>query len=39
MHYTSVENIMKVIRPLFLDELEEAFELRHTTVSPSLTDC
>ncbi|MFN8150272.1 MAG: DNA methyltransferase [Solirubrobacterales bacterium] len=25
MHYTSVENIMKVIRPLFLDELEEAF--------------
>ncbi|WP_172197974.1 class I SAM-dependent DNA methyltransferase, partial [Campylobacter sp. RM16188] len=22
MHYTSVENIMKVIRPLFLDELE-----------------
>lgn len=26
MHYTSVENIMKVIRPLFLDELESAFE-------------
>jgi type II restriction/modification system DNA methylase subunit YeeA len=26
MHYTSVENIMKVIRPLFLDELEEAFD-------------
>lgn len=25
MHYTSVENIMKVIRPLFLDELEEEF--------------
>ena len=25
MHYTSVENIMKVIRPLFLDDLEEAF--------------
>lgn len=24
MHYTSVENILKVIRPLFLDELEEA---------------
>lgn len=23
MHYTSVENIMKVIRPLFLDELKE----------------
>ena len=26
MHYTSVENIMKVIRPLFLDDLHEAFE-------------
>lgn len=26
MHYTSVENIMKVIRPLFLDDLEEAFD-------------
>jgi hypothetical protein len=26
MHYTSVPNIMKVIRPLFLDELEEEFE-------------
>lgn len=25
MHYTSVENIMKVIRPLFLDDLDEAF--------------
>ena len=25
MHYTSVENIMKVLRPLFLDELEEAW--------------
>lgn len=25
MHYTSVENIMKVIRPLFLDELQEAY--------------
>jgi hypothetical protein len=25
MHYTSVENIMKVIRPLFLDELQSAF--------------
>lgn len=25
MHYTSVENIMKVIRPLFLDGLEEEF--------------
>ena len=26
MDYTSVSNIMKVIRPLFLDELEEEFE-------------
>lgn len=26
MHYTSVENILKVIRPLFLDELYEEFE-------------
>ena len=26
MHYTSVENIMKVIRPLFLDELRSAFD-------------
>ena len=26
MHYTSVPNIEKVIRPLFLDELEEEFE-------------
>ncbi|HEV2755209.1 MAG TPA: DNA methyltransferase [Actinomycetota bacterium] len=26
MHYTSVENIMKVIRPLFLDDLNEALE-------------
>lgn len=26
MHYTSVENIMKVIRPLFLDDLHQAFE-------------
>ncbi len=25
MHYTSVENIMKVIRPLFLDELEKIY--------------
>lgn len=29
MHYTSVENIMKVIRPLFLDGLEAAFRLAH----------
>ena len=26
MHYTSVPNIMKVINPLFLDELKEEFE-------------
>jgi len=26
MHYTSVSNIMKVIEPLFLDELNEQFE-------------
>ena len=26
MHYTSVPNIMKVINPLFLDELKESFE-------------
>ncbi|HTN07953.1 DNA methyltransferase [Agriterribacter sp.] len=26
MHYTSVPNILKLIRPLFLDELYEAFE-------------
>lgn len=26
MHYTSVENIQKLIKPLFLDELYEAFE-------------
>jgi hypothetical protein len=26
MHYTSVPNIMKVIKPLFLDELTEEFE-------------
>lgn len=26
MHYTSVENILKLIKPLFLDELKEEFE-------------
>ncbi|HAO06405.1 MAG TPA: SAM-dependent methyltransferase [Chryseobacterium sp.] len=26
MHYTSVPNILKLIKPLFLDELHEAFE-------------
>lgn len=30
MHYTSVENIKKLIRPLFLDELYEAFETAKT---------
>jgi len=30
MHYTSVENIMKVIRPLFLDELQSAFDAADT---------
>ena len=30
MHYTSVENILKVIRPLFLDDLHEHFETANT---------
>ncbi len=30
MHYTSVENIMKVIRPLFLDDLHERFDQADT---------
>jgi hypothetical protein len=30
MHYTSVENIMKVIRPLFLDDLRQAYETADT---------
>jgi hypothetical protein len=30
MHYTSVMNIMKVIRPLFLDELQSAFDAADT---------
>jgi len=30
MHYTSVENIMKVIRPLFLDDLQGAFDAADT---------
>lgn len=30
MHYTSVPNILKVIKPLFLDELEEEFEKCNT---------
>jgi type II restriction/modification system DNA methylase subunit YeeA len=30
MHYTSVENILKLIKPLFLDELYEEFEKSKT---------
>jgi hypothetical protein len=30
MHYTSVENILKVIRPLFLNELQSAFDIADT---------
>ncbi|HEV3094950.1 MAG TPA: DNA methyltransferase [Solirubrobacteraceae bacterium] len=30
MHYTSVENILKVIRPLFLDALEDEFDKADT---------
>lgn len=37
MHYTSVENIMKVIRPLFLDDLHQSFEL--LTRGPSWSAC
>ena len=33
MHYTSVPNIMKVIEPLFLDELNEEFENAKHNVS------
>lgn len=32
MHYTSVENIMKVIRPLFLDELQSALHVADTKI-------
>lgn len=32
-HYTSEENIMKVIKPLFLDELWDEFEAVKTTVA------
>ena len=34
MHYTSVENIQKLIKPLFLDELYEAYE--NATTVPQL---
>ena len=37
MHYTSVENIMKVIRPLFLDDLQDAFDAADTKAK--LSDC
>jgi hypothetical protein len=33
MHYTSVENILKLIKPLFLDELYEEFENATTSTS------
>lgn len=33
MHYTSVPNIMKVIKPLFLDELYQEFEAAKHSVS------
>lgn len=32
MHYTSVPNIMKVIKPLFLDDLNDAFERAYDSV-------
>ena len=32
MHYTSVENIKKLIKPLFLDELESEFEKRKDSI-------
>ncbi len=31
MHYTSVPNIMKLIRPLFLDDLDDEFKLARET--------
>lgn len=34
MHYTSVENILKLIKPLFLDELYEAYD--NATTVPQL---
>ena len=33
MHYTSVENILKLIKPLFLDELYEEFEKAKTVTN------
>ncbi len=32
MHYTSVENILKVLNPLFLDDLEERYEAAEDSV-------
>ena len=37
MHYTSIENIHKVIDPLFLDELEEEFEKKILNVTTAAT--
>ena len=34
MHYTSVENIMKLIKPLFLDELYRIDELYRNKITP-----
>uniref|UniRef100_Q3ASJ8 site-specific DNA-methyltransferase (adenine-specific) n=1 Tax=Chlorobium chlorochromatii (strain CaD3) TaxID=340177 RepID=Q3ASJ8_CHLCH len=36
MHYTSVPNIMKVIEPLFLNELYEEFDVANSTSSVSV---
>ncbi len=33
MHYTSVENILKLIKPLFLDELKQEFEKHQDNVT------
>ena len=38
MHYTSVENIHKVIDPLFLDELREKFEKLRALTPPKRKD-
>lgn len=35
MHYTSIENIHKVIDPLFMDELKDEFELIKKETNPS----
>ena len=33
MHYTSVENILKVLNPLFLDDLEERYEQAEDSIT------